>query len=144
MRPRLLIVAACMLALAAATPAAAADWAGKPVRLQGLTAPAVAGAQRLELATATGLQGRFWPGVNLGVTVPGHSPGELAPTRKDYDRWLDGMQQLGVRVVRVYTILRPHFYDALAAYNRKHRAAPLRFIQGVWIPEEALGMSGDL
>ena len=74
--------------------------------------------------------------MNLGVTVPGHAPGELAPTRKDYDRWLDGMQDLGVRVVRVYTILRPRFYEALAAHNRRHPKTPLYFIQGVWIPEE--------
>ena len=41
--------------------------------------------------------------------------------RADYDRWLAGMGDLGVRVVRVYTILRPAFYDALAAYNRAPR-----------------------
>lgn len=79
---------------------------------------------------------RFWAGVNLGVTVPGHQPGELAPTREDYDRWLDGIGELGARVVRVYTILRPVFYDALADHNAKHPDAPLYFIQGVWIPEE--------
>src|SRR5262245_33748133 len=78
----------------------------------------------------------FWAGVNLGATLPGHAPGELAPTRKDYDRWLSGIGSLGARVVRVYTILRPAFYDALAAYNRAHPKAPLHFIQGVWIPEE--------
>ena len=144
MRPRLLIVAACGLALSAAAPASAADWAGRPASVGGLTAPAVTGAQRLELSTARGFQARFWPGVNLGATVPGRHPGELAATRRDYDRWLRGMGALGVRVIRVYTIQNPVFYDALAAYNRAHRKAPLRFIQGVWIPEESLAASGDL
>ena len=92
--------------------------------------------QDIQLAIGGRFATRFWPGVNLGVTVPGHAPGELAPTRKDYDRWLDGMQELGVRVVRVYTILRPRFYEALAAHNRRHPKTPLYFIQGVWIPEE--------
>ena len=86
---------------------------------------------------------RFWAGVNLGATTPGHAPGELSPTRADYDRWLAGIGSLGARVVRVYTILRPAFYDALAAYNRRHRGAPLYFIQGVWIPEEEFLASGD-
>jgi hypothetical protein len=144
MRPRPLIVAACLLALAAAAPASAADWAGRPATVGGLTAPAVTGAQRLELATARGFQGRFWPGVNLGATVPGRHPGELAATRRDYDHSLRGMGALGVRVVRVYTIQNPVFYDALAAYNRAHPKAPLRLIQGVWIPEDSLAASGDL
>jgi hypothetical protein len=85
----------------------------------------------------------FWAGLNLGVTVPGHAPGELAPSRRDYDRWLDGIGALGARVVRVYTILRPAFYDALAAYNRRHASKPLHFIQGVWIPEEELLATGN-
>jgi hypothetical protein len=50
---------------------------------------------------------------------------------------------LGHRVVRVYTILRPAFYDALAAYDRRHPRAPLRFIQGVWIPEERLDATAN-
>jgi hypothetical protein len=78
----------------------------------------------------------FWPGVNLGSTVPGSEPGEVAATRADYDRWLAGMGDLGVKVVRIYTILRPSFYDALAAYNAKHPSAPIYFIQGVWLPGE--------
>jgi hypothetical protein len=29
---------------------------------------------------------KFWNGVNLGATLPGHAPGELAPTKEDYLR----------------------------------------------------------
>ncbi len=54
------------------------------------------------------------------------------------------MGDLGVRVVRVYTILRPDFYDALADYNAKHPAAPIYFIQGIWLPgEEDWYANGD-
>lgn len=124
------------LFFAVVTSADAASYAGKPIRQDGLTLPAKATATDVQLAINGRFATRFWPGANLGATVPGHSPGELAPTREDYDRWLEGMRALGVRVVRVYTILRPRFYEALAAHNRRHPRTPLYFIQGVWIPEE--------
>ena len=132
---------ACLLALAAAlaaVPAAsAADWTGVLSNADGLRMPAAVRGSSLALAEGHGrFSARFWPGVNLGATVPGTQPGEVAPSRADYARWLSGMGVLGARVVRVYTILRPGFYDALAAYNRSHPHAPLRFIQGVWIPED--------
>ena len=148
MRPRLFLFA-CLLALGltacgAEDPAAPAAkpykdpglYAGTTLKRDGLKLPARIQGRDLALAHKGRFAARFWPGVNLGVTVPGRSPGELAPTRRDYDRWLDGMQDLGSRVVRVYTILRPAFYDALAAHNRRHPRTPLYFIQGVWIPEE--------
>ena len=148
MRPRLFLFA-CLLALGltacgAEDPAAPAAkpykdpglYAGTTLKRGGLKLPARIQGRDLALAHKGKFAARFWPGVNLGVTVPGRSPGELAPTRRDYDRWLAGMQDLGARVVRVYTILRPAFYDALAAHNRRHPRTPLYFIQGVWIPEE--------
>jgi len=64
--------------------------------------------------------------------VPGTQPGELAPTRADYDRWLRETGAFGANVVRVYTPMRPHFYEALAAYDRAHRTNPIRLMQGVW------------
>ena len=145
MHPRLLIVAACLLAalgLSACgdgeTGARAAKrykdpglYAGATLKRGGLKLPARVQGRDLALAHKGRFAGRFWPGVNLGVTVPGRNPGELAPTRRDYDRWLDGMQDLGARVVRVYTILRPAFYEALAAHNKRNPRTPLYFIQGV-------------
>jgi hypothetical protein len=123
--------------------ASAASFAGRPTVSGGLTMSAAVRGDGVALATGHGFAPRFWPGVNLGATVPGSQPGEVAATRADYDRWLAGMGALGARVVRVYTILRPAFYDALAAYDRRHAAAPLRFIQGVWIPEERFLATGD-
>ena len=123
--------------------ARAADYAGAPLRTASLTVPAAVQGERIALAADGRLRPRFWPGVHLGSTIPGTRPGEVAATRRDYDRWLRGMGALGVRVVRVYTVLRPAFYDALAAYNRSHPARPLRFIQGVWIPEERFLATGD-
>jgi hypothetical protein len=117
--------------------------AAAPIEQDGLRLPARVEGSRLALAVEGRFEPRFWPGVNLGVTTPGHSPGELAPTREDYDRWLDGIRRLGARVVRVYTILRPVFYEALDAHNRRHPGSPLYLIQGVWIPEEELLATRD-
>ena len=80
---------------------------------------------------------RFWNGVNLGDTLPGHAPGELAPTREDYMRWFPQMKAMNVDVLRVYTILGPEFYEALDDFN-SGREDPLWLIHGVWSPEEEL------
>jgi hypothetical protein len=78
----------------------------------------------------------FWAGVNLGSSVPGQEPGATAATRPDYDRWFAQMAELGVSVVRVYTILPPAFYDAIRQHNLTDPAHPLYVLQGIWIPAE--------
>jgi hypothetical protein len=80
----------------------------------------------------------FAKGVNIGATIPGHFPGELAITKGDYVRWFGMIQEMGANVIRVYTILQPEFYEALVIYNSKREENPLFFIQGVWSPEEQL------
>lgn len=80
---------------------------------------------------------RFWFGVNLGATIPGHYPGELIPTYEDYRRWFRGMEELGIDLLRIYTILPPHFYEALLAHN-KISGKKLWLIQGIWSPEKEL------
>lgn len=82
-------------------------------------------------------QPKFWRGVNLGATTPGHYPGELSPTKADYLRWFAQMKEMNTDVVRVYTILPPHFYEALDQFNRG-RTEPLYLMQGIWSPEEEL------
>jgi hypothetical protein len=108
----------------------------EPMEVAGLTVPAQVEGRGVAAATESGFTPLFWAGVNLGSTVPGTQPGEVAATRADYDRWFLDMGEFGVRVVRIYTILRPDFYDALAAYNEANPESPLFFIQGVWVPEE--------
>jgi hypothetical protein len=114
-----------------------------PRTVDALKLPARVEGPDLPVATEDGFVPLFWAGVNLGSTVPGTQPGEVAATRADYDRWLAGMGDLGVRVVRIYTILRPGFYDAVAAYNDAHPDEALFFIQGVWIPEEEFLATGN-
>ena len=91
----------------------------------------------LAVYAGDGWRSRFWDGVNLGATLPGHAPGDLAPTKKDYLRWFGMMKAMHVDVVRVYTILPPRFYEALAQFD-SGRKDPLWLIQGVWTPEKRL------
>jgi hypothetical protein len=86
----------------------------------------------------------FMAGVNLGVTIPGHYPGELAIDAETYRRWFPMMAGLGFNTVRVYTIQNPSFYRELQRYNRAHQEAPLFLIQGVWFDEELYVTEGDL
>lgn len=136
-----LVVAGCGAAEPSAGPRvqvqlpAGPSYVGTPQRVGGLLLPARAQGRSIALATSGGFAPRFWPGVNLGASRAGTFPGELAPTRADYDRWLDGMGELGARLVRVYTILPPRFYRALASHNRAHPGRPIYLLQGVWIPE---------
>lgn len=86
----------------------------------------------------------FIAGVNLGVTTPGHYPGELAIDAETYRRWLPMMAGFGFNTIRVYTIQNPSFYRELQRYNRAHQEAPLFLIQGVWFDEGLYAAEGDL
>ncbi len=91
----------------------------------------------LAIYDGAGWESRFWNGMNLGASLPGHAPGEVAPTKEDYLRWFPQMKEMNVDVLRVYTILGPEFYEALDEFNSKQEE-PLWLIQGIWSPEEEL------
>ncbi|NLU08297.1 MAG: family 2 glycosyl transferase [Clostridiales bacterium] len=76
----------------------------------------------------------FVKGVNIGAAKPGTFPGELAITKDDYMRWFKEIAAMNADAIRVYTILKPEFYDALYEYN-KSALKPLYLFQGVWINE---------
>jgi hypothetical protein len=134
-------VSAAVLAALVLLPASAAasDWASRPTQIGGLTVPARATAMGVELSRGAGLFApKFWAGVNLGTTIPGHQPGELSIPRSEYDPWLVEMGALGVRVIRVYTLQRPVFYAALASYDRKHPHSPVWLLQGIYLDQDRL------
>ncbi|TLS52667.1 hypothetical protein FE782_08535 [Paenibacillus antri] len=105
---------------------------------EGVRAKFRAEGSQIEVYADQAWQPYFAKGVNLGATTPGHFPGELAVTKEEYMRWFGMIQEMGANVIRVYTILKPEFYEALVAYNAKRDGDPLFFIQGVWSPEEQL------
>ena len=119
-------------------PAAEPPLPPPPARMveAGLKLPAKVLGDQVRPAIGGRYPSMFWAGVNLGSSVPGQEPGAVAATRPDYDRWFAGMADLGVTVVRVYTILGPAFYDALREFNLKHPTKPIYVLQGIWFPEE--------
>ncbi|MDO8732646.1 MAG: hypothetical protein Q7L55_08780 [Actinomycetota bacterium] len=124
-----------------------ATWVPGPQSVAGLSvlaSPVMSGnGVQIGLHTTSG-DVTFWTGVNLGSTTPGHSPGELAMSRADFDRWIGEMGDLGVHFLRIYTLLPPSFYAALLAYNNAHSNAPIYLVQGVYLPDESYTSTGNL
>ena len=77
----------------------------------------------------------FMKGINLGVSVPGTQPGELAATAEDYRRWFALIKEAGYNTIRLYTLHYPRFYDELRQYNLDHPQNPLLVLHGVWLEE---------
>jgi len=111
-------------------------WTPAPVTAAGLRMVAGIDGQRFLLHTASGDQA-FLPGVDLGDTTPGHVPGDPSISAAQYRAWFAAMGQLGIRVVRIYTVHRPAFYAQLAEYNRENPDRPLYLMQGVALPNDA-------
>ena len=117
-------------------PAASTDWTPAARNVDGLAVLAQADARGFRLHTASG-EKTFLPGINLGSTTPGHQPGEVGSIPASvYRGWFDRMDSLGIRVVRIYTLHPPAFYDELDRWNRAHAKQPLYLVQGVYLPEE--------
>ena len=119
------------------------SWAPAPRMTGGLTRIAETSGRRLILHTEGG-EVDFVPGVNIGPTVPGRLPGEHGLEAAEYRRWLPQIASVGLRAVRVYTVLPPWFYEELVRYNNRHSEAPIYLVQGVWIPEKQFYTTRDL
>ena len=80
----------------------------------------------------------FIKGINLGVSVPGTQPGQLAATREDYRRWFRLIREAGYNTIRIYTLHYPRFYEELRSYNLENPQRPLLLLQGVWLEEQEI------
>jgi len=78
---------------------------------------------------------QFIKGVNMGVGKPAHFPGELAITKEEYLRWFNYIGKMNANSIRVYTILKPAFYDALYEYNATAKNK-LYLFHGLWLNED--------
>ncbi len=77
----------------------------------------------------------FIKGINLGISVPGTQPGQLAATAEDYRRWFDLIKEAGYNTIRLYTLHFPRFYHELREYNLENPQNPLLVMHGVWLEE---------
>ncbi|AXI00208.1 family 2 glycosyl transferase [Sporosarcina sp. PTS2304] len=88
----------------------------------------------------------FIQGVNVGAGKPGAFPGEVAITYDEYFRWFTYITEMNANTIRVYTILRPQFYNALFDFNQQREnegKTPLYVIHGVWINENDIATIED-
>jgi hypothetical protein len=141
-----LVVAACSGTGVVSPPGNGATvdgWAPQPKTIDGLEAVATVTDGSFALHTVGGDRG-FLPGVNIGATIPGTQPGEQAIPADVFDRWLPQIHDLGLRVVRVYSIMPPAFYQSLATFNRAYPDGPIYLMQGVWLPEDPFLATRDL
>jgi len=74
----------------------------------------------------------FVKGFNLGVALPGRFPTQFPEDEATYESFLGSIADLGANAVRVYTLLPPAFYRALARHNATPGARRLWLLQGVW------------
>lgn len=77
----------------------------------------------------------FIKGVNIGPAVPGKWFTQFPKDEKLYLKWLEMIGEMNANSIRVYTLLPPQFYNALAYYNKEHPQKPLWLFQEIW-PEE--------
>ncbi len=77
----------------------------------------------------------FIKGINLGLGLPGYSPGEYPIKKGTYLKWFEMIYQLGINAIRIYTIHPPSFYEAFYQFNQ-HKEK-LYLFQGIWteLPE---------
>jgi hypothetical protein len=113
-------------------PYASATGAWNPVATTegGLTSFAWTEGDRLLINTGNGTRS-FVAVVNVGPTIPRRQPGEQAIGREDFRRWFPQIAAMGFRALRVYTIMPPHFYQELEAFNLANPEAPLLLISRV-------------
>ncbi len=86
----------------------------------------------------------FLKGINLGVSVPGTYPGELAATRQQYWQWFEMIKTAGFNNLKVYTLHYPRFYQVLDSFNTQNQQNPLLVFQGIWLDEQIEGYNNDL
>ena len=85
----------------------------------------------------------FWRGVNVGAGEPGLFPGELTISYEDYLRWFGYISEMNCNCIRVYTTMRPQFYQAFYDFNSTAEN-PLYLFQGVWMDEEDITTYADV
>jgi hypothetical protein len=75
-------------------------------------------------------------GVNIGTSLPGRWYTEFPADRDLYHQWFKEITAMNANTIRLYTLLDPAFYSALAEYNSNSENAQLWLIQEIWPDDE--------
>ncbi|MGA8256497.1 MAG: hypothetical protein WB767_07980 [Nocardioides sp.] len=117
-----------------ATPRAT-GWGPDPRTVEDLAVLATADSEGLRLHTGSGDR-TFLPGINLGGSLPGRLAGDFSSMDGSaFGGWIAQMARMGIRVIRIYDLMPPAFYDAVRFYNVEHASEPMYLVQGVRIPD---------
>jgi tetratricopeptide (TPR) repeat protein len=73
----------------------------------------------------------FFKGMNLGLGLPGHFPGEFPIEKGTYLKWFEKIYELGANCLRIYTLHPPSFYEAFYQFNQPKPR--LYLFQGIWV-----------
>ena len=112
-----------------------------PPRPSELQLPFRATPEGFQIRKGSQWQTIYLKGVNLGAALPGRFPTQF-PGIEVYRGWLKEIGDMGINVVRVYTIHPPCFYEALREHNLK-ATNPIYLIHGVWVEPPPNDEFGD-
>ena len=108
----------------------------------GIKAPALIHQQQFYVFENNRMRPFFMKGVNMGAATVSHFPGELAITKEAYLRYFEMIYAMNANTIRVYTTMKPHFYEALSEFNQGKKN-PLYLVQGVWLDEDLIKLTED-
>jgi hypothetical protein len=108
----------------------------------GITTSAMVHGDSFFVYTGSKFEKLFLKGVNIGATKPGYFPGELAITKEEYLRWFEQISAMNANTIRVYTTMKPVFYEALSEFNQTSQNN-LFVLHGLWLNEDLIKTIND-
>lgn len=78
----------------------------------------------------------YFAGINLGITNPGYLPGHHILNKDDYYHIFNMLDAIGCKVIRIYSLMNPNFYQYLYQWNKNNPNSTFYILHGTAFPEE--------